>query len=730
MAKKKSGMQVRIIKEQRQQQAQEPVAKADTSTQVTTQDAFNAGDWITPPLDMRGLKRLVKNSSILPQCIRAYKNNICGFGIGVRYIEDVEETPEMAAEFKRAEEVIELLNIEQDTKEVFEDLVEARETYGIAYLEVIRNLADEVVQIEFIKETPSITKTKPLEPYVSSIYYHHGAEAERKKRYCKYRQEIGGRVVYFKEFGDPRIMDRRDGKYLKEGETLELEYQANEIMEFTIGTEPYGEIRWVGQMLGVDGSRKAEGLNNNYFENGRHTPLMIMIEGGTLSDESFDKLQQYMNDIKGEAGQHAFIVLETESTDGRVDFDQSEQPKITIKDLASILQKDELFQDYLDNNRRKVQSAFQLPDLYVGYTTDFNRATAQTAQEVTEEQVFQPERKSLAWAINNRLLNGYQFKYVECYFLEPDISNPDDLAKLLTIANAAGGLTPNKAKQIVYEAFGEVAEDYEEEWGDIPLAVQKQQAGAGGMDMSQMLLAMQQQITKAESANDDAVVAVMKEVKRLLEKNVFTNDPKRGIIKGDWNEDDHPRDENGRFASGGGGGSSSDDSAGGSGGGTAGAQVDGPRQTKAYISQYFSEHPEVEKEAEKYKDVMEKVSNFQKDNPDAQDGTYSATTGKLVTGMTGYCVTFHQNLTADNPYGGYDSSDYAAMCAIAKHELGSKDVYIGYFGNAEVSFTCKDRETAMNFAIAHNQHSVYDSKADEVIINPYYNADTNPIENH
>ena len=61
--------------------------------------------------------------------------------------------------------------------------------------------------------------------------------------------------------------------------------------------------------------------------------------------------------------------------------------------------------------RRKVQSSFQLPDLYVGYTTDFNRATAQTAQEVTEEQVFQPERKSLAWAINNRLafLNSIAF---------------------------------------------------------------------------------------------------------------------------------------------------------------------------------------------------------------------------------------------------------------------------------------------------------------------------------
>lgn len=515
MANPKRGMQVRIIKEQRQQA---PVEKAENSVQLTEQEVYNAGDWITPPNELKGLRNLVKHSTILPQCIRAYKNNIAGFGIGVRYKDDTEETPEMAAEFTRATEIIELLNIEQDTKEVFEDVVEARETYGIAYLEVIRNVADEVVQIDFIKETPSIRKTKPLEPYIPTVYYHHGQQIERKKRYCKYKQEIGDETVYFREFGDPRIMDRRDGKYLKDGEALDLAYQANEILEFTIGTEPYGEVRWIGQVLGVDGSRKAEGLNNNYFDNGRHTPLMIMIEGGTLTDESFDKLQQYMNDIKGEAGQHAFIILETESTDGRTDFDQSEKPKVEIKDLANILQKDELFQDYLDNNRRKVQSSFQLPDLYVGYTTDFNRATAQTAQEVTEEQVFQPERKSLAWAINNRLLNGYQFKYVECYFLEPDISNPDDLYKLLTVCNNAGGLTPNKAKQIIYEAYGETAEDYPEEWGDVPLSYSKTQGGGMGFDFGQLTMSLQKQIEKAAGNHDDAVVAVMKEVKSLLLK--------------------------------------------------------------------------------------------------------------------------------------------------------------------------------------------------------------------
>ena len=502
-------MPVRVVKEA-------ALSKADTPLQLSEPEALGAGDWLTPLNDMRGLQNMVKGSTILPQCIRAYKNNIAGFGIGVRYVEDTEETPEMAEEFTKAQEVIELLNIEQDTKAVFEQIIEAREIYGVAYLEVIRNLAGEVVQIEFVRDTPSVRKTKPLEPYISTAYYHHGRQTERQKRYCKYKQAVGGQTVYFREFGDPRVMDRRNGQYMAGGEVLERQYQANELLEFAIGPEPYGEVRWIGQVLGVDGSRKAELLNNNYFENGRHTPLLIMIKGGTLTDDSFAKLQQYMNDIKGAAGQHAFIILEMESPDGRVEFDQADKPEVEVKDLANILQKDELFQDYLDNHRRKVQSAFQLPDLYVGYTTDFNRATAQTAQEITEQQIFQPERKSLAWVINNRLLNCYRFRYVEAYFLGPDISNPDDICRLLAVANNAGGLTPNMAHELAVGVIGKdkVAEDYPGDWGNLPLACSRQQGG--GLDFALLGQELQKQITKAAGQHDDAVVAVMREVKSLL----------------------------------------------------------------------------------------------------------------------------------------------------------------------------------------------------------------------
>ena len=257
-------------------------------------------------------------------------------------------------------------------------------------------------------------------------------------------------------------------------EQIDIDNQANEIIDFKVGSMPYGEVRWIGQVLTVDGNRRAEVLNNAYFRKGRHTPLMILIKGGTLSDDAFEKLQNYMNEIEGESGQHSYLVLEVENNEVSAQFNGTEQPEVEIKDLASILQKDELFQEYQENGRKKVQSAFLLPDLYTGYTTDFNRSTAQTAMEVTEKQVFQPERASLSWIVNNKLLNGYRFRYVEIQFDAPDITNPDDMQKMLNITERAGGLTPNTAKELTYTVLGkDGCEDYEGDWGDIPLAYAK-----------------------------------------------------------------------------------------------------------------------------------------------------------------------------------------------------------------------------------------------------------------
>lgn len=496
MSKKNGNVRAKIIK------GQSTVRKSDTSQNIKASEN-SYSEWLTPDVSLTGLEHMVQHSSILPQCINAYKSNIAGFGIGVRYKEDVTDNEKLENEFKRLQEVIDCLTFECDTKEVFENIVAAREIYGIAYLEIIRNAVGEVAEISFIENVPSIEKSRQQGEYIDVQYNYNGKMINRKKQFCRYRQRVNFKTVYFKEFGDTRIMNKDTGDYVTEN--IPPEMQANEILEFRLGSKPYGQVRWIGQTLGIDGSRKAESLNNNYFENGRHTPLAIILNGGTLTNDSFEKLETYMNDIKGEAGQHSFLLLEAENNSNKVDFTEESKPDIKLQSLADILQHDELFQDYLENNRKKVQSAFRLPDLYVGYTSEFNRATAQMAMEVTEEQVFQTERQSLAWIINNILLACYNFEHVEAYFKEPDISNPDDLYKILTVCNNAGGLTPNKAKEIIYSAFGEVSDDFDGDWGNIPLAYLKH-------------MASQTSIEKSDNGCNDEMVAVMKSVRSMLRK--------------------------------------------------------------------------------------------------------------------------------------------------------------------------------------------------------------------
>lgn len=532
------------------------IEKSDKTEQLNESKEVSPSLWINHPIDMRGLKKIVIDSTILPQCIKAYKNNISGFGIKISYKEDFgDETPEMIAEWDKLKKIVDLFNMDMQTKEIFENIVESREKYGIAYCEVIRNFDGEVVELQFITNTPSIDMTYPLEPYMDTTYYYNGDEVIRKKKFRKFRQTVAGKTVYFREFGDPRVMDKTTGEYVCEAdEQIDIDNQANEIIEFRIGSDPYGEVRWIGQVLTVDGNRRAEVLNNNYFRKGRHTPLMIAISGGTLTDEAYTKLQEYMNSIEGESGQHGFLVLEMESKEPEVGFTEQKKPMIEIKDMASILQNDELFQAYLENGRKKVQSAFLLPDLYTGYTTDFNRSTAQMAMEVTEKQVFQPERESLAWIINNRILNAYNFKYVQVGFSEPDITNPDDIQKILNITERSGGISPNLAKEYTYKVLGkDGCENYEGDWGEIPLAycrtatqsrlqddlgiragenpqtqkkvLTKQVSGAVGRDTmsdggqkvisDQVMQKMEEQIQKA-SENDAELVTILKEIRKAL----------------------------------------------------------------------------------------------------------------------------------------------------------------------------------------------------------------------
>lgn len=450
------------------------IQKAETKTSLEKKED-GGSDWIEPYYPLDGLKAVVAQSTILPQCITAYGSNIAGCGLEPEYIDDVggeDESSEMEAEWDEAQRVIDLLNPDGKASDVFVEAVKERERCGIAFIECIRDGSGNVVEIHNILETETVRMSRRQPEAHEYTVNYRGKEITRRKAFKFYRQMVNGKTVYFKEFGDERQMDNRTGEYVET--PLPIEYQANELLVLKIGESHYGAVRWEGQIVTADGSYAAERLNGNYFHNGRHTPILILVNNGRLTDQARTEIQSYLSGVKGEKSQFGFLLVETETQEKDVAFENDAKPTVEIKDLSPMLQKDALFSEYLEANRRKIQSAFRLPDVYLAYTTDYNRATVYAAMSLTEEQVFRPERERLEWIINNQLLNSYGWKHVRIKVNEPDLVDQDAVSSLMSVVATNGGLTPNIAKEKIYDLLGlENCEPYEGSWADYPLETLK-----------------------------------------------------------------------------------------------------------------------------------------------------------------------------------------------------------------------------------------------------------------
>jgi PBSX family phage portal protein len=228
-----------------------------------------------------------------------------------------------------------------------------------------------------------------------------------RHRLRRYVQIQGTDRVFFKSFGDPRVVSRRTGQVFDNAETLSeadaSDGAATELLHFAIHSprSPYGVPRWVGTLLSVLGSRQMEEVNFLYFENKSVPPLALLVSGGRLSEASVPRIERFIEEnLKGKANFHKVLILEAEGAGAG----HQTRAKIELRPLTDAQQQDALFQVYDERNIDKVGSAFRLPKLLRGESKDFNRATAESALRFAEDQVFQPERDEFDFLMNRRLL--------------------------------------------------------------------------------------------------------------------------------------------------------------------------------------------------------------------------------------------------------------------------------------------------------------------------------------
>ena len=499
-----------------QDPASRPGGEDDTSA------AFSAAGALLPPYDPEALCLLVEHSNSLRQNVDAYATNIDGFGFRFEpAIElDAEDARQRVADSlvlertaaqdagmlqadaplePSADEVtsrhVELRRLAQSERARLDaffgfccfdhSFVDLRrrtrqdlEVTGNAFWEVLRDGKGDIARLVYV---PSYTvRLLPLdrEPVevservrVSAISYEPVTARRRLRRYVQIQ---GTEQVYFKSFGDPRVVSRSTGRVFPDVTALKAarpdDGPATELLHFAIHSprSPYGVPRWVGTLLSVLGSRQMEEVNYLYFENKSVPPLALLVSGGRLSDASVPRIERFIEEnLKGKANFHKILILEADGS-GTGDGGRA---KIELHPLTDAQQQDALFQRYDERNIDKVGSAFRLPPLLRGDGRDFNRSVAEAQLRFAEDQVFQPERDEFDFLVNRKLLADMGVRFWRFRSQTPVTRDPERMTDMVEKLVRVGVLTPEEGRMLAGDIFNREFRKIGDAWVKRPITL-------------------------------------------------------------------------------------------------------------------------------------------------------------------------------------------------------------------------------------------------------------------
>lgn len=378
------------------------------------------------------------------------------------------------------------------------------EVIGNGFWEVLR---DDLGEVAFFEHVEAITmRLMPLDREhveVEVPYWLNECtfvKAKTRRRFRRFVQLIMGvEKVYFKELGDPRVISSKSNKVYTSTEHLERVERgvapATEVLHFAIynpGNVAYGIPRWIGAAPAISGARASEQVNADYFDHKGIPNGILSVAGGDFGPEGVDRIRQFFREnAQGRENFHKVLVLEVPTKDNPMG-QSNPTPVVKFDALAGALQKDGLFQDYEQNAERKVGSQFRVPNIFRGDSADYNRATADTAVEMTNTQVFGPERQRFDDIMNTRILPllGIRFwKFVSGPVAKQD---PVELTDMTCKFVEGGVLTINEGREFASEALGKDFPPIDEDWARGALPLLLKQGGAG--DAVKELVTMRAQL--------------------------------------------------------------------------------------------------------------------------------------------------------------------------------------------------------------------------------------------
>ena len=379
---------------------------------------WSVGQVIEPPHDLKKLMNWMDINVVHSSCVQTKVQDAFGVGFFLEPADEAKvEDKETDQNYKLLMDFFGRVNDKENIVSLMKKVGLDYEGCGNSYIEVSRDPAG----------------------VINGLYHINATTVKWGKTKDKLVQQVGEKYIWFKLFGDDRILNRFSGEWVTKADPDKV---ANEIIpanQYTWKSNCYGLPEWMPGIFAMYGDLKEREYNMEFFTNYGVPAYALIVEGASLNKEVQEEITKYFETtLKG--SNHKTLTLTT--------------PKgTTVKfERLSVEQKEASFRVYKKDNRDDILTSHHVPPYRVGVAMEgaLGGNVAKEMDRIYLDSVINPRQGTFDWIFTELIIKqGFEIEGWLFRFDDINIADNDKDSQIYDRYIKNGVMSPNEVRKEV-----------------------------------------------------------------------------------------------------------------------------------------------------------------------------------------------------------------------------------------------------------------------------------------
>lgn len=331
--------------------------------------------------------------------------------------------------------------------------------------------AFEALGAKFSKPDPKPVMTKiPVATDDGRIIW---TEVPRHFRRILVIDHTTGARTWYKQYGDPRVLDSRTGRYVTK--VTKSVVPAVEVMSWATrfpGVGPYGVSGWHTELAAVDSAKEHIDLLLSYLRSGLHSVVIAAADRpfeSATADAAVDKIDKLGRGREGLAALITIALSPTPSGNSNplADSSSADRGRLVLHELHTKLPEALTNEVLSDALTLRIAQSERLPELLIGRSGSYNFATAAAAWSTANRLRFSPHHAQKDDFLNAVIIE-MGIRHWSLRTISPDWKDEEPLNGMMSVSGQLGGVTVNTAMKLMYDLMDMKAKPIDAWWGSLP----------------------------------------------------------------------------------------------------------------------------------------------------------------------------------------------------------------------------------------------------------------------